>query len=846
MPTSDPQPTRGPDPQPARESDPHASRGPNPQPARARSFGFSRLDLKVALRMLARYPGLTVVGTVALAVAIALGVLYFEGLNKMMNPRLDVAGGERVVAIRSWDVETQRPETRSLYDLSIWREQARTVEELGAAVMFVRNLDPGDGPVEPVRGAEVTASAFRLMGTPPLLGRVLTTQDEQPGEPPVVLLDYTLWQTRFAGDPAVVGRAVKLGSVMATVVGVMPEGFGFPVRERIWVPLRVSGATLAPRTGPSVVMFGRLAGGATMEQAQVELGAIAARIAADYPDTHRHLRPRVVAYGRPPMEGGEAQLIRTILYAVNSFFLLLLAVISANIATLVFARTATRSWEMTVRNVLGATRRRIVAQLFVEALVLTTVAAVLGLLIARIALGAGLGMMAGGDLPFWVDASLSLRTVLYAGLLALFAAAIVGILPALRATRVNLQDALRSQGTAHSGLQFGGFWTAVIVVQVAITVAFLPLAAGGVFESNRFRHRAEGIGAERYLTASVAVDREDHGLDSAAFEARARASLDDLEQRLRAEPGVEAVTFADRLPVMDQFKYGIEVDSVAGARTGELRTSTLVQVSRGFFHAFGTEVIVGRDFSPIDYEGGRVLVVNESFVRHVFGGGNALGQRVRIGSGEDGNVAGDAWYEVVGVVRDFGWQLPLPHEQSAMYRPRLPAAGTRFSLAVRVQDPESFAPRLRALAVHVDPTIRLTDVQPLTTVGGGEARINWALTSVAWLVSFVVLLLSATGIHALMAFTVSRRTREIGIRVALGARPRSIVAGIFGRALVQVSAGILAGSALVAVIGMGSVRQVLLLLAANGVMLVVGMIACAVPLRRALAIQPTQALKAEA
>ena len=807
---------------------------------------ISRLDVKMGLRMLARYPGLTVVGAFALAVAIALGTLYFEGLNKVMRPSVTTPGGDPVVSVRNWDAEAMSLESRSLYDLAIWREHATTLRDLGAAVSFVRNLDTGDGGSEPVQGAEVTSSAFRVMGTPPLLGRVLTAEDEQAGEPPVVVIGYTLWQTRFGGDPAVVGQPVQLGSAMATVVGVMPEGFGFPENQRIWAPLRVDGASLEPRTGPSVSVFGRLAPGASMARAEVELGAISAGIAADNPDTHRHLRPRVVAYGRPPIEGGEALLISRILYGVNVVFLMLLVIISANIATLVFARTATRSWEITVRNVLGASRRRIVAQLFVEALVLTAVAAVLGLVIARVAMGIGLGMMAGGGLPFWIDASLSWRTVLYAALLALFGAAIVGILPALRATRVNLQDALRSQGTAHTGLRFGGFWTAVIIIQIAITVAFLPLAAGGVFESNRFMQRAEGIGAERYLTASVGVDREDHHLDGDAFAARARLSLAELQQRLLAEPGVEAVTYADRLPVMDQFKYRIEVDTVAGAVTGALRTSTLVQVSDGFFPTFGTEVIAGRDFSPVDFESRRVIIVNESFVRHVFGDANALGQRVRIVGGEDSSVADAAWYEVVGVVRDFGWQLPQPHEQSAIYRPRLPAAGTRLSLAVRVQDPESFAPRLLAVAAAVDPTIRLTDVQPLTTVGGGEATMNWTLTYVAWLVSFIVLVLSASGIHALMAFTVSRRTREIGIRVALGARPRSIVTGIFGRALLQVGAGVLAGSALVALFGLGSTREVLLLLAAVVVMLAAALLACALPLRRALSIQPTQALKAEA
>jgi putative ABC transport system permease protein len=375
----------------------------------------------------------------------------------------------------------------------------------------------------------------------------------------------------------------------------------------------------------------------------------------------------------------------------------------------------------------------------------------------------------------------------------------------------------------------------------------MPLAAGGVFESNRFRQRAEGIGAERYLAASIGIAREDYTADSAAFLARARGSYDELERRLAAEPGVEQVTFADRLPVMDQFKYQIEVDSTSGVPTTGVRTSTAVHVSRGFFSTFGTSIVAGRDFTPVDYENGRVLIVNESFARHVLAGRSPLGQRIRIRAGEEleGFATGD-WYEIVGMVKDFGWQLPLPQEQSAIYHPRLPAAAARTSLAVRVRDPEGFAPRLRAIAAEVDPTIRLLDVQPLTGVGGGEARMNWTLTSIAWVVSFAILMLSATGIHALMAFTVARRTREIGIRAALGAHPRRIVAGIFSRAFLQIGIGVLAGSAIVALWGINSPRQVLILMAAIGVMLLVGLTACAVPLRRALRIDPTEALRAEA
>jgi putative ABC transport system permease protein len=812
----------------------------------ARLLRFSWLDFKVGFRMLARYPGLTLVGTIAIAVAIALGTIYFEAVNKYQNPRLPIPDGDRVVSIRNWDVNAVAADERLLHDFAIWREQVKTIEHLGAAIVFVRNLATEDGRVEPVRGAEITANAFGLLRTAPLLGRTLLAQDEQPAEPPAVVIGHSLWKSRFASDPEVVGRTVKLGTVTATIVGVMPEGFGFPVSQRIWTALRAEGSALAPRTGPAVSIFGRLASGASIDDARAELGVVGAGMAASNPETHKNLRPRVTTYATPLAEGGAGLVIRNVLYSANIIFLMLLAVVCANVATLVFARTATRGWEIAVRNALGASRARIVTQLFIEALVLAAVAALLGLLVARFSLRWGLSLLAGSDaMPFWIDDSLSWTTVLYTALLTLFGAAIVGILPALRITKINVQDALRSESAAGSALRFGAFWTTVIVVQVAITVAFLPLAAGGVFESNRFRQRAEGIGAERYLTARVDIDREDHLIDPAAFAARARVSLDELEQRISAEPGVERVAFADRLPVMDQFKYRIEVDTTTGAAATGLRTSTLVHVSRGFFAAFGSSVIAGRDFEPLDFETGRVVMVNESFTHHVFGDRNPIGQRVRIVSGEDSRVAGQEWYEVIGMVKDFGWQLPLPHEQSAMYRPRRPMPGIDVSLAVRVRDPEAFATRLRSIAAGVDPMIRLTDVRPLAEVGGSEATINWALTGVAWLIAFIVLLLSATGIHSLMSFIVARRTREIGIRTALGAPPGRIVAGIFSRAFLQIGAGVLAGSGLAALLGLGSFRQALLLLAADGIMLVVGLTACVVPLRRALRIDPTEALRAE-
>jgi putative ABC transport system permease protein len=815
---------------------------------------FSWLDFKLGFRMLARYPGLTLVGCLAIAFAIALGTMYFEAIGKVLRPTIPLDEGDRIVAIQNWDVSTSRSERRLLRDFAGWREQLRSIADLGAALPFERNLATGDGSIEPVLGAEITASAFRLARVQPMLGRTLLDTDEQQGAPAVVVLGFDVWQRRFGGDPRVVGRAVKLGSTSATVVGVMPAGFGFPVYQRIWAPLRVNVSDFKPREGPVVQVFGRLAPGVSLEEAQTELNAVALRAAADYPDTHRNLRPRVNTYGALPGDNAEQAEIVIVVYALNIAFAMLLVVVCANIATLVFARTATRGWEITVRNALGASRTRIVTQLFVEALVLAGVSALLGLVAAALALRWGMAVVqsAGASLPFWVNAKLSPGTVFYAALLTLLGATIVGIVPALRVTGPNVQAALRREAADRSGLRFGGFWTGIIVAQVALTVAFLPLAVAGGLQAGRFARRAAGIGAEHYLSARIDLDNEVVARDSqevADFRVRSRGTYHLLEQRLLAEPGVERVTFANRLPGMDQFKYNIEVDSVSADTTVDpLRRTTAASVAPGFFDAFRTPLIAGRGFVASDVEHDRVVIVNQAFVHHVLADRNAIGRRIRYTSqGEDDARDTAKWYEIVGVVKNGGWLPPEPRvEASAVYHPIMPGGDGSVRVALRVRgDPVNLAPRLRTIAAGVDPTLRLHDVVPLSKIGGHEARINWILTWVGAVVAFIVLLLSATGIHSLMAFTVARRMREIGIRVALGAHPRRIVTGIFSRAFLQLGLGIVAGCSVAALLGLNSRKDLGILLTAVTVMMVVGMLACAVPLRRALRIDPTEALRSD-
>jgi hypothetical protein len=328
----------------------------------------SWLDWKLGARLLLKYPALTIIGGVSLAGAIAIGAIGIEVADELLYKRLPFDEGGRVVRLETQDTAASRVEPRVLHDFAIWRLSLKTVAELGAARLSERNVLTGEGRVESLRVAEITASAFPLTRVPPLLGRPLQPTDEMPGAEPVVVLGYDVWQRQFLHDPAIIGRVVTVGRTARTVVGVMPPRFGFPHNEQVWVPLPVQDAP--PREGPAVQVFGRLADGASWQDAAAELDVVSARLAADQPATHAQLRTRVRAFaGRTP---GDPLRLEDL--AVHAIVLLLLGAVSANVATLIFARTAMRESEMVVRHALGGSRARMIAQLVTEGLVLACAA----------------------------------------------------------------------------------------------------------------------------------------------------------------------------------------------------------------------------------------------------------------------------------------------------------------------------------------------------------------------------------------------------------------------------------------------------------------------------------------
>jgi predicted permease len=813
------------------------------------------LDLRLGARMLVKHPALTLVGGLGMAVAIALGAV-FHASAAVVHATLPFAEGERIVAIESWNVATDDPERRILHDLAAWRA-ASTVREVSAYRDVGRNLIVPGGATEPVPVAEMTASGFRLARVPPLVGRYLLDDDERPGAPSVVVIGHGVWRTHFGGDPGAIGRAVRLGNEVHTVVGVMPDGFAFPVSHRIWVPLRAQPSAHARRKGPDLQAFARLAPGATLQSAQAELTALGRRSAAAFPDTDARLRPRVVPYTAQPsddMHWWEIPFTRVLLT-------LLLLVVCVNVAVLVYARTAMRAGEITVRSALGASRARIVAQLFAEALVLAAGAALVGLVVAGFAirrldsLAEEVGRQMGG-LPFWMHFRLSAGTVLYVAGLAVLAAVVVGVVPALRATGTRLESSLRELGGG-TGMRMGRTWTVLIVAQVAFAVAALPAAVFHAAEFLRYGVAEPGFPAEEYLTAGMMMEADAvPGASARDVSARFADRQLELARRLREQPEVAGVAFASERPGNGRTAR-IEVRGVAAPPSSAPGHAVRVsRVDTGFFATFDVATVAGRSFYAGDLaSGARGVVVNRSFARDLLGGGNAVGRLLRY-VGEDGSGVGEtgSWFEVVGVVDDLPRNAVQPGEPAArVYHPLAPGAIHPVNVTVRVRgaSPASFTPRLMAIAGTVDPALQLHEVVPLDQALR-QLQTGMRMGGLALgLITLSVLLLSAAGIYALMSFTVTRRRREIGIRAALGANPRRILRTVFSRAARQLAAGGALGLAIATGIDfvtrgeLTGGKGIVVLPGVAALMLVVGLLAVMGPSRRGLRIEPMEALREE-
>jgi predicted permease len=830
-------------------------------------LGSSWLDVKLGLRLLARNWGLTLAGGLAMTLAIGIAAIVFAAFDFVLWSPLPLDEGDRVVAIQVWDREAGRRRDTTWHDLERWRASLQSIEDVSAFQTIRRNIITPDGSVELAAVAEISAAAFRIARVPPLVGRPIAGDDAAPGAAPVVVIGHDAWQRRFAGAQDVIGRELRLGTDVHTIVGVMPDGFQFPVNFQYWVPLRPPADTAAARvgvlrnTGPEGVVFGRLAPGATLARAHAEVSALGLLPSPDPSIPARPspaaTTPRVVPYTfafTGDFERGELGLV----WSLSSLLLVLLLLPPcANIAILNYARTVTRQQEFAARHALGGSRARIVWQLFIEALVLTAAAAVVALLLLRVASVVVAGRLQDipGGPPFWMAFGVSYRTLLFVAVLALAGAAVSGLVPALQATgRLARLGAGALAG--RTGVRLGATWTTLVMAQVAFSVAVLPVAAELAWGTLRTGVVGPGFAAEEFATARVALEGEQPAV---LFGTRQR----ELARRLLADPGIFGVAAALRPPGEEPWVF-VDIegrDAPTEALNGRLPgfPARFNQVDTAFFDLYQVPGLAGRRFNEGDVaaESGvaqsGAAIVNRNFAETIVPGGNALGRRFRYVGAMDSEwprgPATDRWYEVVGVVGN----LPVTTDARVAYHAAAPGQIHPAHVQLRLRGgPAGLAERLRDVAASVDPTLHVDEIRTLAAIYR-EHRFGDNLGAMTiGAVTGSLLLLSAAGLYALMAFTVAQRRREIGIRSALGAPPGSLVGAVFRRAFWQIGAGSAAGMLAAYLVGryvpieqVGGLPIPGILPGAAAFMLVIGALAALGPARRGLRIDPTDTLRSE-
>ena len=841
----------------------------------------SWLDVRLGLRLLVRNWGLTLAGGLAMSVAIGIAAVAFAAFDVLLWTPLPLEEGDRIVAIQIWDREAGQRRDTAWQDIERWRASLQSVDDVGAFQTIRRNVITADGSVELVAVAEISAAGFRIARVPPLIGRVIVDADLESGAAPVIVIGHEVWQRRFAGARDVIGRELRLGETVHTVVGVMPDGFQFPYNFRYWVPLR-RGAPgideMLRNAGPEGVVFGRLAPGATLARAHAEVAALGILPLANPEKTAlpnaEATGPRVVPYTfafTGDFERGELGL----LWSLSSLALVLLLLPPcANIAILNYARTVTRQQEFAARHALGGSRARIVWQLFVEAFVLTAAAAGAALLILRVmsVVVAGRLQDIPGGPPFWMTFDISYRTLLFVAGLAVAGAAVSGLVPALQAT-ARLARLGAGALAGRTSLRLGATWTTLVIAQVAFSVGVLPLAAELAWGTLRTGAVGPGFAAEEFATARVALEegrfarnaretaRQMAGEPEDAR--RQRAALfgnrqRELARRLLADAGILDVAAALRPPGEEPWVF-VDIegrDAPTEALNGRLPgfPARFNQVDASFFEVLEVPTLIGRGFNEGDVAPEPdAVIVNRNFAETIAPGGNALGRRFRYVRAMDGEwlhgPEANRWYEVVGVVGN----LPVTTDARVAYHPVAPGQIHPANLQVRLRGGSAgLAERLRDVAASVDPALHVDEVRTLAEIYR-DHRFGDNLGAITiGAITGSVLLLSAAGLYALMAFTVAQRRREIAIHSALGAQPGQLVAAVFRRAFWQIGAGSAVGMLAAYLVGryvpieqVGGLPIPGVLPGAAAFMLLVGVLASLGPARRGLRIDPTEALRSE-
>jgi len=798
-------------------------------------------DLRYALRALARTPGFTLAVVLTLALGIGVNSAIFSVVYGVLLRKLPYASPERLVVLYGRYPQFGRTST-SLPDFQDWRAGTQSFEQL-AAVHGAVFILTGDGEPERVVADRVTSNFFPTFGVRPELGRAfLPDEDKMGGDDRVVVLSHGYWQRRFGGDRRIVGREIQLSGRPWTVVGVAPEGFRYGRDVDLWAPTRAD--TTLPRRAEFLDVIGRLKPGVTVAQASADVAAVVRRLAQDYPATNGRITSEVI--------GLEEDLVRDARPALLAFagaVLLVLLIACANVANLLLARAATREREVAVRVALGAGRGRLLRQLLTESIVLALVGGAAGIALASWGVAA-IGATHVQFLPRQHEIDMNPTVIAFSLALSIGTGLLFGLAPALRLTRGARHESLREGARGSTGSSLARTRNALVLAEVAVALV-LSMGAGLLIRSFDKLTRVDlGFQPAGVLTYSVTFP-------SAKFRETAQlpAIYQSLVDRSRALPGVKAVAVSADLPMSESnyLSYSIEGEPPPTPDAdGPPVDVQPFNVSPGYFDVLRIPLRRGRLLQASDGASApRVAVINEEMARRVFGDRDPIGHRVTFGSPTDSTTA---WTTIVGVVGNVAQEGVTAGAYPQLYQSIEQNAFRNVFVSLRtVRDPLSLAPAARNAVREVDRDLVVNEIQPL------DARVAQSIArprlSVWLLGSFaaVALVLAAIGIYGVMAYTVAQRTREIGVRMALGADPVSVERLVVWQgmrpALIGVAVGLLGAfqaSRLIASLlyGVSALDPVTFALVPI-FLATIALLATYLPARRATRVSPTVALQSE-
>jgi predicted permease len=794
-------------------------------------FHYVLSDLRLGLRRLLKTPAASITVVTALSVGIGLCALMFTVIDGAILPTLPFEHGDRIVQVMRPD---RSPISSDTY--RYWEQRQRSFEGLGMTASRAMNLAIEGRATESVATAAITASTFALLPVTPRLGRPLTDADAAPGAPAVVLVSDHLWRTRFAADPAVLGRVVGLSGSPAQIVGVMPKGFGFPWNQDVWTALRPDASTEA------FPIFGTLREGVSREAAAAELNALEAQRAR--PAVEPLPTPvQVTMFADVFNPAGLAQRIAGAMLAVA---LLVLLVACANVTNVLLARAAVRSREVAVRTALGASRARIATQFWIEVSMLALGGAVGGALLALLGIRLIRDAMSTAEgLPSWWDLRLDTPVLAFISIAAMVTAIAAGVGPALFASRSNSYERLRDDSRTSSSRRLGTVMRQLIGAEMAVSLVLLVAAGLFIKSAVNLQTYEFPFAPDSVFTAGVTLPEGQY--ESGA----ARAALvERLEVSLAAMPQASSAAIATTLPGLGGAVRTVAIEGTHLPSESGLPTTRYVAATPTFFPTFRASALSGRLFDSRDRTGGLpVAIVNASF-EHLRLPQGAVGRRIALPE-----KAGEpVWLTIVGVIPDLAAGGLQSQSQDAVYVPFAQATPARFQIAVRSRTADTVlaAPVQQAVA-SVDGDVTLSYMRSLDeAIKAANASSGWF--SVLFLVAGgLAVALAAIGLYGIMAFWVTQRTREIGLRMAIGGGRGTIVTFVLRRGMTPVMLGLACGL-LAALPVAWTLRGVLLEVApfdpfvfvsVLGVLLCAGSLGCLGPALRATRIDPQVALTAE-